>query len=194
MRIIRAADCLTMPWKNGGGSTTEIAISPEGASLDDFDWRISMAHVGSDGPFSTFPGIERTLAVLAGSGITLAFGDGGTEQLAPASLPYSFDGERPLEGRLIDGPITDLNVMTRRGRWWHKVTRLAAPEDIALEATSDLLVIVANANGWTLATGTGREHLATGDSVVLDRDERAMLVPERGGEIYVIALTAEVSI
>jgi len=62
MRIIRAADCLVMPWKNGGGTTTEIAVAPEGASLNDFDWRISMAHVGADGPFSSFPGIDRTLS------------------------------------------------------------------------------------------------------------------------------------
>eukprot|EP01042_Synura_sphagnicola_P007286 gene7286-9332_t len=45
MRIIRATDCLVMPWKNGGGTTTEMAVAPEGASLNDFDWRISMAHV-----------------------------------------------------------------------------------------------------------------------------------------------------
>ncbi|MDP1908248.1 MAG: HutD family protein, partial [Hyphomicrobium sp.] len=43
MRILRAKDYRRMPWKNGGGETTEIAISPEGAALDSFDWRVSMA-------------------------------------------------------------------------------------------------------------------------------------------------------
>ena len=61
MRILRAPDYRVMPWKNGGGTTTEVAVSPEGAGLDHFDWRISMARVEQDGPFSTFPGIDRTL-------------------------------------------------------------------------------------------------------------------------------------
>ena len=43
LRVIRAAECQTMPWKNGGGETTEIAVFPSGAGLDDFEWRISMA-------------------------------------------------------------------------------------------------------------------------------------------------------
>jgi uncharacterized protein len=52
MNIIRARDCRVMPWKNRRGSTTEIAVGSAGASLDAFDWRISMAHVAADGPFS----------------------------------------------------------------------------------------------------------------------------------------------
>ena len=39
MRILRGADYKRMPWKNGGGETVEIAVSPEGAALSDFDWR-----------------------------------------------------------------------------------------------------------------------------------------------------------
>lgn len=43
MRILRASDHKRMPWKNGKGETVEIAVFPEGASVDTFDWRISMA-------------------------------------------------------------------------------------------------------------------------------------------------------
>ena len=68
MRILRAESYRRMPWKNGGGETTEIAVSPEGAGLDDFDWRVSMARVESSGPFSLFAGIDRTLAILEGEG------------------------------------------------------------------------------------------------------------------------------
>ncbi|MBM7325185.1 HutD family protein, partial [Agrobacterium sp. S2] len=49
-----------MPWKNGGGVTTEIIVHPAKASMADFDWRISMANVAQDGPFSIFPGVDRT--------------------------------------------------------------------------------------------------------------------------------------
>ncbi len=71
LTILKAENHRRMPWKNGGGVTVEIAIHPQGASVDDFDWRVSMATVASDGPFSVFPGIDRTLSVLEGDGILL---------------------------------------------------------------------------------------------------------------------------
>ena len=77
MRLIRSKSYRRMPWKNGGGETTEIAVSPQNASLEAFDWRVSMARVESDGPFSAFPGIDRTLAVLEGQGIELDAGRAG---------------------------------------------------------------------------------------------------------------------
>ena len=69
MRLLPAAGHRRMPWKNGGGETVEIAISPADAGLDGFDWRLSMATVATDGPFSVFPGIDRSLAVIRGAGI-----------------------------------------------------------------------------------------------------------------------------
>src|SRR6185437_7593790 len=90
--IIRASDCKTTPWKNGGGSTTEIAVAPAEASLEDFDWRISMAVVASDGPFSSFAGIDRTLAVVKGDGLILTIGDAAPVTLANGAAPVSFPG------------------------------------------------------------------------------------------------------
>ena len=55
----------------GGGSTTEIAVAPPGAGFDDFDWRVSLATITQDGPFSAFPGIDRTLALVDGDGCLL---------------------------------------------------------------------------------------------------------------------------
>ncbi len=59
MRVIRSTDYRRMPWKNGSGETAEIAIWPDGVALDAFDWRISMARVAADGPFSAFAGVDR---------------------------------------------------------------------------------------------------------------------------------------
>ncbi len=103
------------PWKNGGGVTRQVLISPQGASLDDFDFRISIADVGSDGPFSRFDSVDRHLLVLSGAGIALETPQGEI-RLDCASAPYAFAGETPIRSRLPDGPITDFNVMTRRGR------------------------------------------------------------------------------
>jgi len=48
------------PWKNGKGETTELAIS-EGGTLENFDWRLSIASVTEDGAFSYFTGYCRNL-------------------------------------------------------------------------------------------------------------------------------------
>jgi environmental stress-induced protein Ves len=124
MRLLQASERKASPWKNGGGVTTEIAIHPAGAALDAFDWRISLATVAVDGPFSIFPGIERTLTVLSGAGIDLAVEGLADVRLDSASLPYFFPGDAMAGARLVDGPIDDLNVMTRRGRVRHQVERL----------------------------------------------------------------------
>ncbi|RYE32967.1 MAG: HutD family protein [Hyphomicrobiales bacterium] len=185
MRIIRAADCKVMPWKNGGGTTTEIAVSPEGAPLSDFDWRISMAHVGQDGPFSSFPGIDRTLSVLSGNGIRLAFGDGETVSLDRTTAPFFFAADRAVNGVLVDGAIDDLNVMSRRGRWRHRVERLSGER--SLPASEGLLVLVACKGDWQVNGAA----LPAGDSAVMDAPGSVELTV--GGDeakLYAVWLTA----
>jgi len=124
-RLIRAAECRSMPWKNGGGATTEICVHPPGAGLDDFGWRVSMATVASDGPFSVFAGVDRTLTLLAGDGLRLVIGDAAPVLLGRDSAPLSFPADVPTRSTLTGSEVTDLNVMTRRGRWRHAVTRWA---------------------------------------------------------------------
>ena len=121
MQVLRAESYRSMPWKNGGGVTTEIIVSPAGAALDDFDWRISMAKVESGGPFSSFAGIDRTLSVLEGEGIILSIAEMAPARLDKASPPLPFPADVSTDATLIGGPIVDLNVMTRRGRCSHSV-------------------------------------------------------------------------
>jgi environmental stress-induced protein Ves len=129
-----------MPWKNGGGTTTEIAVHPQRAGLDDFDWRISMASVESDGPFSLFPGVDRTLSVLHGEGMVLTVA-GRPTRLFASSVPESFAADVEASARLIGGPITDLNVMTRRGRFEHQVNTLEIEGALTLNLHGDTLVM-----------------------------------------------------
>ena len=120
VRIIRARDLARTPWKNGGGTTAEVAVHPPGAGFEAFDWRISMADVTGDGPFSIFPGIDRTLVLIEGAAIVLRIE--ATEHRLDAAAPIlAFPGEAATSARLVDGPIRDLNVMTRRGRLAHAV-------------------------------------------------------------------------
>lgn len=116
-RLIRATERKVMAWKNGQGSTAEIAIGPEGAGLGDFDWRLSIAEVGADGPFSAFPGIDRTLTLIAGAGMELRFADGRKLELNAPFRPADFSGDQPCDCRLLGGPIRDFNLMVRRSRY-----------------------------------------------------------------------------
>lgn len=106
------------PWKNGGGVTREIAASPRGAGHEDFDWRLSIAEVERDGPFSRFDGVDRQIVLLRGGGLRLHEAATGTSHaLVEPGVAHAFAGETPIVATLIDGPTQDLNVMLRRGAW-----------------------------------------------------------------------------
>jgi environmental stress-induced protein Ves len=168
MRIIRAGDCKTSPWKNGGGSTTEIAIGPAGASLEAFDWRISMARVASDGPFSDFAGIDRTLAVVKGNGLVLTTGKDAPVMLSSGSDPVSFPGDTPTSARLTAGEITDLNVMTRRGRFRHRLVRIDKSTPCEF-GDNDIAVVLSLDGATTINLGQDSATLDHGDAAVLSR-------------------------
>ncbi|MBN2739437.1 MAG: HutD family protein [Rhodobacteraceae bacterium] len=127
MKILSRHDLNAQPWKNGGGLTWEIAAFPEGAGFEDMAWRLSMAEVARDGAFSAFAGIDRTLTLLSGAGMVLEFAQGRSITLDTNAPPLSFPGEAAIHARLCDGPILDLNIMTRRGVCAHRVETLALP-------------------------------------------------------------------
>ena len=112
-QIIRAADLVARPWRNGQGVTWEIAIDPPGSGLDDFRWRISAARIEADGPFSPFPGCERWIACAEGDGFALHFED-GVKLPVPPLVPVRFSGDHATVCRLAGGASTDINVIARR--------------------------------------------------------------------------------
>jgi environmental stress-induced protein Ves len=114
IRLLTPADYCSMPWKNGGGRTTEIATHPPGAALDAFVWRASIADVGRDGPFSPFPGVDRAIVLLEGAGMRLT-GDDRDVELRKPFEPLRFSGDESIECTLIAGPVRDFNAMFRRG-------------------------------------------------------------------------------
>ena len=108
------------PWKNGAGLTREIAFG--GASAD-FDWRLSVAEVERDAPFSAFSGIDRCITLLRGAGMRLRALDGSVDHALTTPLaPFAFPGDVALAATLAGGPSSDFNVMTRRGRWRGEVS------------------------------------------------------------------------
>jgi len=129
------------PWKNGGGSTREIVCRPEGAGMDGFDWRVSIATIAQAGPFSAFAGVDRVIMLLAGDGVRLRSASGIDHWLDQLHVPFAFAGDEALNGTLLGGPSTDLNVMTRRGALRAEVSVLRAPTTLPTALRGLLLVL-----------------------------------------------------
>lgn len=190
MKVIRANDCLKRPWKNGGGLTTEIAIEPATASVDDFDWRVSMAHVASDGPFSEFAGVDRTLTIVRGGGLELTIGDDPPALLGVSSDPLRFAGDVPTYARRCEGDVViDLNVMTRRQRFDHQVHRIRAPAHCDFDGF-DIAVVVACNGGIALDFDHKSLSLSGGDASIFVRatDPPFRIVPAASADCCLISL------
>lgn len=157
-RVLRAADHRRTPWKNGGGATAEIAAYPPRSSLESFDWRVSMADVGQDGPFSLFPGIDRTLVLLDGKGIRLAVDGRARETLVIGAPPFAFNADVAASAVLVDGPVRDLNVMTRRGMFRHSVQTIQVTGSKELQWVERVALFV---------VGVGHAHVPAIDATVL---------------------------
>ncbi|MGA9852800.1 MAG: HutD family protein [Gammaproteobacteria bacterium] len=119
--LFTSADYRRMPWKNGRGWTTEIAVSPAGAGQNEqsFDWRVSLAEIKTDCEFSAFPGYDRTILLAEGAGMELSFDAAPPQRIEQRYEPFRFKGEWHSRCWLLDGPVRDFNVMTLQARWRH---------------------------------------------------------------------------
>lgn len=203
--LIPFASLAAKLWKNGGGSTTEVAVWPAGAGLDDFVWRISIATIASDGPFSLFPGIDRTLSLVRGQGVDLLLKDGAprTVALRLDAPTLSFPGEWPIDASLPFGATQDFNVMTRRASSRHQFFRVAGNGKWQRHAATTLLFL---ASGGPLRVQLERENIAAADaefvlqqydSLLLDGSDAAglqwQMAAMAGGEAAVELFIVEIA-
>jgi environmental stress-induced protein Ves len=141
IKVIKTHDFRRMPWKNGGGETIEIAVSPDNAHWGNFEWRVSMAHVTQSGPFSSFPDVDRSLAIVSGEGLRLSIGSQKAVTVEAHSAPVSFRGEEDTKGALIKEAVLDFNVMTHRDRFRHELTRQTLTGSESIKVSEGLLVL-----------------------------------------------------
>ncbi|MEV0095603.1 HutD family protein [Streptomyces sp. NPDC050738] len=175
VRVLRAAGRPAVPWKNGGGITREIAAWPEGADMDDFAWRVSLADVTADGPFSAFPEVDRTLTVVEGAGMDLTVG--GLRTLVDERfVPRDFAGDTATDCRLLDGPVVNFNVMYRRGRT--EVTTAVLRGRTPVEVPPGATVLVVALDGSAVLEGAGIE-LGPYDAALATRGPLGVLRAER---------------
>jgi environmental stress-induced protein Ves len=168
MHVIRRSEYREMSWKNGGGTTTELYASPGGKLA--FDWRVSIATVNEDGPFSAFPGCERHIMVLSGNGMRLEIAGRGKTDLQPLQ-PFSFSGDAGVAGILVDGPVQDFNLIVREefGSGVLRVMDFEPGAEIGSQDATQFFYVLAGANHFT------NYMVDPMDSFWLDQGEQVLL-------------------
>jgi uncharacterized protein len=192
MRRLTSRDYLHKRWKNGGGMLTDIAMSPAGAGLDAFDWRVSAAHVGISGPFSMFPGIDRGMVVLNGEGMRLDIAGQPTVTLGIASAPLMFPGDVPTLATLTAGPVDDLNAMTRRDRFRQSMRRETLSDERTLTPSPGGAIILYIEAGSLTGNAEAESAIANiTDTLIIETPTRVAGQPSaRVCWIEIIPLTA----
>lgn len=175
-----------MPWANGGGSTRQVAIDPPGATLADaFRWRVSIAQIGSDGPFSRLPGVDRSMWLVSGDGVRLDV-DGREVVLTQPRQRLDFPGEPPVHCELLGGPCEDCNVMIARDRVAAvaEVVEVAAGEGLALPDAQQRLALLWSGRGRVAGVALGPR-----DAVRLDGRGPAAFLADAPSVVLVAAFT-----
>lgn len=186
---IEAGDLHPVPWKNGGGMTTELATGGDKQSPDGWSWRISMADVASDGPFSAFPGVDRLICVVEGEGMDLQFQDGGRLALERDRV-MAFAGDVRAEGRLREGPVRDFNLMANRAR--HRI-ELAIGHGVTSAVrglgAAEIMLIHALEGPCVVSVDGGRpETLDPGVSLLLEGQGRIAWWAAAGARVAVATI------
>lgn len=141
VEIVRFASVPATPWKNGLGTTTQLAVHPQGADSNAFEWRISIASLTGTAPFSAFEDVERCLAMLEGE-VTLLREAQPSITLTPVSLPLTFSGSEPITGR-VEGAALDLNLMYRPARWQATLRKIDLHDTARLSGDVTMLCALA---------------------------------------------------
>jgi uncharacterized protein len=163
MRRLTPADYRRMPWRNGGGTTTEIVVEPANVALTGarFVYRVSIAEVTSDGPFSRFDGYDRHIVMLSGAGMKLDCGVQGLIELRTAFAPRSFSGDWDVLASLVAGPVRDFNVIVDR-------TRASSSLTVHLLDATETLACVAGTVCIVHVISGALAGFAQGDTIVTD--------------------------
>ncbi len=138
LKVIAPQQFKTIPWKNGLGETTELAIN-DGANLDSFDWRLSIASVVNDGVFSDFSGYQRNLVLISGQGIMLQHDGKSIDNLVNLLDIARFDGGCETYGKLNAGTIKDFNIITNKQKIQPQVSCYVNEQQVSVSLTKTSL-------------------------------------------------------
>lgn len=142
--------------------STELAIADDGA------WRISLADIAVDGPFSVFAGRHRLLTLVDGPVLGLEV-DGETHVVEP-HRPFAFSGDATVTASVPEGAVRVLNVIASAD---------VDPFVTILElGRTSVLPLAADQAAYVLK-GTGAGSLVTGPDEIAGRCTIAVITLQR---------------
>lgn len=141
LQLISPKQWQTQAWKNGGGITHQLVRSDDNAGMR---WRVSIAEVAIDGAFSRFEQTDRIIMLLQGNGFCLHGAEDQPIVLDKALVPFAFAGETAIDCTLIEGPVRDFNLMTRRADVKASLQVLSVTEPLSLVLAQESLLYLAS--------------------------------------------------
>ncbi|MDH1339020.1 HutD/Ves family protein [Ectopseudomonas oleovorans] len=179
-RLLKFADYKRMPWKNGGGSTLEIASDTD-ETLSGFGWRLSIADVATSGAFSAFIDYQRVITVLEGEGMNLEV-DGRRSRDLTRLDAFAFSGGSTTYCELLNGPIRDFNLIYAPAKYAARLQWLEGPDEVTLFSSADIVLLFSAAGVTTLSSSQE-------SGSALDRYDCGYL--ETGGALTTLRLKSE---
>lgn len=180
MRIIRKSEFIEGRWRNGMGVSWDIASHPAAAGTPDFGWRLAIARIDADVPFSHYPDVDRVFTLIDGQGLDLDFDGGRTLAVDQLFVPHPYACDVETFCRLRNGPCRALNLFLRRGQWTAAVDILSSRADITHPGP---ILLFALAGGPEV----NFETLAEGDAAIAADH---VTVEAGGATVYAARLTA----
>lgn len=169
--VVRSNDVSPQPWANGGGVTRELLSAEDGA------WRVSLADIDRDGPFSTFPGRQRLLTVVEGT--VLALGVDGVEHVVEPRRPFAFAGDSEVAAHVPEGPVRALNVIVDPAEVSAFVTVLELGRASLLPIADDQAALVLQGRAQVGTTEASAYDLVVGPGDVSGRCTLAVITVQR---------------
>lgn len=170
--VVRFDERPPTAWKNGQGSTREIARRLLGVVGPDFVWRISVAEMTQNADFSSFPGVERVMVLVRGDGLTIEVA-GEQHRLQPFT-PFAFDGEADSHALLADGPVQVLNVMTRSSRMSANVTVHDLSDGRPISIAGPTVAVLLSGSARAVATDGASATLGVHDALIPKQHVRSV--------------------
>lgn len=194
IRLIRKEDQPKGTW--AGGTTTQLAIGPEGADYASrrFEWRISSARVDLDASdFTPLPGFRRILMILEGN-VHLTHEGVREIHLAPFEQDV-FEGAWRTRSR---GRCVDFNLMTAEG-WTGSVAALCSPDgktriDTPLLGAAEAFYCLQDDTAAAIGGGSWSDTLKRGDFLLIESPDPGAVLSVGGRSEKPVGVHARVEV
>ena len=184
MKVLPSQHFTKGRWRNGMGTSWEIATHPDGSGDTGFHWRMALAQIDESVPFSHYENIDRIFTLIKGGGLDLALEGRPKLHIASCFVPHAFPGEVKTDCNLHGGPCVALNIFFDRRRIGADVGILEISESRILDAT-DTMIVFALRGAFIL---DGQATLNCGDAVKLEVYDRVEIRPtESNSLLYTVS-------